>query len=99
MNGHIPFRISAGDHHTVFTADGRKLVNVPCGGMSGITFDEGMVYARWFAAAPDMVAALKGLEGILARAESNASGNPEWEAISARVNAARAAIAKATGAA
>lgn len=26
--------------------------------------------------------------------ESNASGNPEWEAVSKRINAARAAIAK-----
>jgi hypothetical protein len=32
---------------------------------------------------------------ILNRAESNASGNPEWEDVSGRVNKARAAIAKA----
>ena len=53
--------------------------------------------AHLIAAAPDMLAALTGLEGILATAESNASGNPEWEAVSAKINAARAAIAKATG--
>lgn len=52
-----------------------------------------------FAAANDMLTALFGLAGILATAESNASGNPEWEAVSAKVNAARAAIARATGAA
>jgi hypothetical protein len=34
-------------------------------------------------------------EVILGRAESNASGNPNWEYVSTRVNAARAAIAKA----
>ncbi len=49
-------------------------------------------------AAPDMFKALVGLGDILARTESNASGNPEWDAVSAKVNAARAAIAKATAA-
>ena len=53
--------------------------------------------ARLIAAAPELLEALTGLEGILATAESNASGNPEWEAVSAKINAARAAIAKATG--
>lgn len=38
------------------------------------------------------LAALRGLKNILATAESNASGNPEWENVSARVNAARAAL-------
>lgn len=52
---------------------------------------------RLIAAAPDLLAALIGLKFILATAESNASGNPEWEAVSAKINAARAAIAKATG--
>lgn len=53
--------------------------------------------ARLIAAAPDLLTALIGLAPILATAESNASGNPEWEAVSSRINAARAAIAKATG--
>jgi hypothetical protein len=54
--------------------------------------------AAVIAAAPDMLAALKDLnESILGRAESNASGNPEWECVSSRINAARAAIAKAEG--
>lgn len=48
-----------------------------------------------FVAAPDMLEALIGLEGVLATAESNASGNPEWEYVSGKINAARAAIAKA----
>lgn len=48
-------------------------------------------------AAPDLLAALVGLTDIINRAESNASGNPEWEAVSKRVNAARAAISKAEG--
>lgn len=50
-----------------------------------------------FLASPEMLAALIGLRSILATAESNASGNLEWEAVSAKINAARAAIAKATG--
>lgn len=45
----------------------------------------------------DLLEALQGLSNILGRAESNASGNPEWEAVSGRINAARAAIAKAIG--
>lgn len=53
--------------------------------------------ARLIAASPDLLEALIGLEGILATAESNASGNPEWEVVSAKINAARAAIAKALG--
>lgn len=43
----------------------------------------------------DMLAALKGLRPIIEAAESNASGNLEWPRVSARINAARAAIAKA----
>lgn len=44
----------------------------------------------------EMLAALRGLESIMGSAESNASGNPEWERVSSRGNAARAAIAKAS---
>lgn len=50
-----------------------------------------------FVGSPDLLDALIALAPILATAESNASGNPEWEAVSAKINAARAAIAKATG--
>lgn len=44
-----------------------------------------------------MMEALRDLSGILATAESNASGNPEWEHVSKRINAARAALALARG--
>ena len=47
------------------------------------------------AAAPELLAALRDLTPILEAAESNASGNPEWLWVSKRINAARAAIAKA----
>jgi len=53
--------------------------------------------ARLIAAAPDMLAALIGLQYILASAESNASGNPNHDHVQRRVGAARAAIAKASG--
>jgi hypothetical protein len=58
---------------------------------------EGVANARLIAAAPELLEALKGLSVILTRAESNASGNPEWEIVSRRINAARAAISKAEG--
>lgn len=54
---------------------------------------------RLIAAAPDLLEALHGLNDILGTAESNASGTPQWEFVSSKINAARAAIAKANGAA
>ena len=49
--------------------------------------------------ADDLLEALQGLEDswILGTAESNASGNPNWEFVSKHISAARAAIAKALG--
>lgn len=40
-----------------------------------------------------LVKAGHGLNGILGTAESNASGMPNWEFVSARINAFRAALA------
>ena len=45
----------------------------------------------------ELVAALEGVMDILGRAESNASGNPEFDYVGPRVAAARAALAKAKG--
>ncbi len=42
-----------------------------------------------------LVAALEGLKPIFEAAESTASGNPEWEWVSKRVSAAKAALAAA----
>jgi len=53
--------------------------------------------ARLISAAPDLLEVLKGVMDILGRAESNASGNPEWDFVGPRVAKARAAIAKAEG--
>ena len=47
--------------------------------------------------APDLLAALIGLIPIMGTAESNASGNPEWNFVNARVQTALAAISAATG--
>ena len=62
-----------------------------------ISWKEAECNARLFAAAPELLSALNGVIDILGRAESNASGNPEWDYVGPRVAAARAAIAKATG--
>lgn len=43
----------------------------------------------------EITEALKGAMDILARAESNASGNPEWDYVGPRVAACRAVFAKA----
>jgi hypothetical protein len=45
----------------------------------------------------DMLSALKGVMDILGRAESNASGTPDWDYVGPRVAAARTSIRKATG--
>lgn len=43
----------------------------------------------------ELLTALRGLADIMSRAESNASGTPEWEAVSARITFARHVLAKA----
>ena len=45
----------------------------------------------------ELLAAIQGVMGILGSAESNASGNPEWDYVGPRVAAVRAVIAKETG--
>jgi len=57
----------------------------------------GEAYRRLIEAAPDLLAALEGLEPIIQTARSNASGNPSWHWVKDRTDAARAAIAKAKG--
>lgn len=57
----------------------------------------GEVFVVAAAAGVQMMEALEGLRNILAIAESNASGTPDWEAVSAKVNAARAALNLAQG--
>lgn len=61
--------------------------------------DKATANCRLLAASTDLLYALEGLTPILEAAESNASGNPEWAWVSKRINAARAAIGKARGAA
>ena len=97
MGAHLTgWRLSAGDEHTVFDGQQSKIATIACGGMSGRTFAESAEVARLIAASPELLEALQGVMDILGRAESNASGNPEWDYVGPRVAAARAAIAKAT---
>jgi len=82
----------------VRTADENNLTVKRIASISGAFGDpEKIANALLIAAAPDMAAALAGVMDILGRAESNASGNPEWSYVGPRVIAARAAIAKALG--
>jgi hypothetical protein len=69
-----------------------------CNFLSHVHWDdeEAVANARLIAAAPDLLAALQGVMDILGRAESNASGNPDWNYVRSRVAVARAAITKAT---
>lgn len=46
----------------------------------------------------DMLTAMRGVQDILNRAESNASGNPEWDVVNSRITYFRHVLAKATGA-
>lgn len=79
----------------VLTSVKRELVYFDADGRS-----ETEANARLIAAAPDLLAALEGVRDILGTAESNASGRgDEWDYVGPRVVAARAAIARATGAA
>lgn len=81
----------------VRTADANNITNRKIASVFGPMGDaEKIANARLIAAAPELLDALEGLSDILSRAESNASGNPEWEFVSKRVNAARAAVEKAT---
>lgn len=88
------WRVSAGDSLTVFDGNQCKIVSVLTGGISGRTLTEGEATARMISAAPDMLEALQGAMDILSRAESNASGNPEFDYVGPRVRACRAALAK-----
>jgi hypothetical protein len=89
-----PWRISLVDE-TLIQGGGRD-VAMACGDYD-TDFERMEANARLIAAAPDLLAALIGLQYILASAESNASGNPNHDHVQQRVGAVRAAIAKARG--
>lgn len=62
MSAHFQgWRLSAGDDCTVFDGANKKLVTVPCGGMTGRTVGESGDCAQLIAAAPDLLAALEEL--------------------------------------
>ena len=62
MSEHLKgWRLSAGDEHTVFDGQQRKIAMIACGGMSGRTFAEAADTARLISAAPDMLEVLQEL--------------------------------------
>lgn len=56
--GKISWRVSAGDGLTVFLNNHNKIA-MPCGGMTGIKYDEAAAMARLIAAAPTLLAHLE----------------------------------------
>lgn len=83
------------DNHIVWASEQGRICFMAHS--AGVDPEGDTANARLVASAPDLLEALHGLNGILGTAESNASGTPEWEHVSAKVNAARKAIAKALG--
>lgn len=79
-----PWRLNAGDEHTVMDERGQKLVSVPCGGMSGRTVKEGAEVAALIAMAPELRAHLEWAAKVL----SHMIGG------SAQLDAMNAALAK-----
>lgn len=60
MGEHLKgWRLSAGDEHTVFDGQQRKIATIACGGMSGRTFAESADVARMIAVAPELLEVLK----------------------------------------
>jgi len=70
MSAHLAgWRLSAGDECTVFDGADKKLVTVPCGGLSGRTVGEAEDCARLIAAAPDLLAAAEKALNFIANTE------------------------------
>lgn len=96
MSGHLTgWRVSAGDEHSVFDGRGAKLASVPCGGLSGRTFDQGADAARLIAAAPCL---LEALEALVAKStDVDGDWSNEWRAALNAIAKAKAAVQKAKG--
>lgn len=79
---------SDGKHSIMIEADGKFFARA-----YGLTLEEAQANARLSAAAPELLAALTGLEDMVSADEESM----RWPAMRAWVKDARAAIAKATG--
>lgn len=97
MSGHLKgWRVSAGDEHTVFDANGLTIARSSCGGLTQRTYDEATEVARLIAAAPELLEALETAMQWIKAWDVGFLFDEEWPADEAKINAA---LAKARGAA
>ena len=93
MSAHLTgSRLSAGDEHTVFDGQQRKIATIACGGMSGRTFAESAEVARLIASAPELLSIVQRFVAL-----PGGAWHPERHAAdeAGLITEAKAAIAKA----
>jgi hypothetical protein len=83
--------LSAGDEHRVFDANHSRIVDVPCGGMTGRTFAEATDVARLIVNSPKLMTALHNLEAYLR--DTPHHNAPEAAAARSALRAARGELA------
>lgn len=79
------WRVSAGDDLIVFI-DNHNKIAMPCGGMTGIKYDEAATMARLIAAAPTLLAHLEWSAKVL---QPLIGGSAQYDAIRATIASAR----------
>jgi len=89
-----PWRLSSGDETEIFSG-AKPVARAHCGGLTSVKLPEAEANARLIAAAPELLAALEEMYALYAdHAQYDEEGHE-----TAAINSARAAIARATGAA
>ena len=83
--GKINWRVSAGDDLIVFI-DNHNRITVPCGGVTGIKYDEAAAIARLIARAPTLLAHLEWAATFL---QPLIGGSAQYDAIRATIASAR----------
>jgi len=89
-----PWRLSSGDETEIFSG-AKPVARAHCGGLTSVKLPEAEANARLIAAAPELLAAL--VEMVVLYADHEQYDDEGYE--TAGINAARAAIARAQGAA